>query len=508
MHTRTHVSLLAALLMVPVAGPAHAGPPPAPWIAKEIGTLDTPPSVDVDARGLWTLHADGGQTFFAADKMLFVCQPLSGDGSILALILGQEGGSPDWNRAGVMIRENDTEGARNVHLAMTTGHGLAITFRPTARKLTIDEGGDRRYGPRQFPTWLRLQREGDRFTPFASYDGFGWTQLHAPISLPAFPRDALAGLSAVTEFQGPMTVIVDNPTVAPGQVSPIVQSCAGNGAVLLTWPPVTNAVAYIVRRSAPATPGFAADLLTATPLRETSFADTNLPNGKAVRYLVSAIFEPDRQRVEGMATAIIATPVATPPNLFGCDLSLEATQLRGAIAFDPTTGVYQISGAGGDIGDTVDRCFFASQLVKGDFQITARILDKPSRTHALAKAGLMVREALEGPARMAALVGTAANGVALQYRQKTGEAASPITTAIADKDFQPAFFLRLVRKGATITPFLSADGATFTPAGDPRTFDPPLAESLYVGYAITSHNIGAIATNTFSDLIIGPPPAQ
>jgi hypothetical protein len=305
-----------------------------------------------------------------------------------------------------------------------------------------------------------------------------------------------------------MTVIVDNPTVAPGQVSPIVQTCAGNGAVLLTWPPVTNAVAYIVRRSAPATPGFAADLLTATPIRETSFADTNLPNGKAVRYLVSAMFEHDRQRVEGMATAIIATPVATPPNLFGCDLSLEATQLRGAIAFDSTTGTYQISGAGGDIGDTVDRCFFASQLVKGDFQITARILDKPSRTHALAKAGLMVREALEGPARMATLVGTAASGLALQYREQMGAPASAITTPIADKDFKPAIFLRLVRKGATITPFLSADGTTFTPAGEPRVFDPPLAESLYVGYAITSHNIGAIATNTFSDLSIGPPPAQ
>jgi hypothetical protein len=79
-------------------------------------------------------------------------------------------------------------------------------------------------------------------------------------------------------------------------------------------------------------------------------------------------------------------PMAGQPtvNEGGCDINLEATQLRGGIAFDPTSEIYRISGAGGDIGDTADRCFYVSQLVKGDCQITARLLDKPAKAGAIA----------------------------------------------------------------------------------------------------------------------------
>src|SRR5262249_34216916 len=162
--------------------------------------------------------------------------------------------------------------------------------------------------------------------------------------------------------------------VVPGQVSPIVQACAGNHSVLLSWPPVARASAYRVRRSSPATAGFAADLLTSTPIHETSFLDPDRPNGQPIRYLVSALFEQGGQEVEPWPTAITATPVWTPDKLFGCDIDLEATQLRGGIAFDPASESYRITGAGSDIGDTVDRCFYASQLVKGDFQVTVRMV--------------------------------------------------------------------------------------------------------------------------------------
>jgi hypothetical protein len=510
MHTRKRLWLfaLAALLVVGLAAAVHADPPPAPWTARDISAPLTPGIVDVDRRGLWFVRAHTGDIGLSQplDSFFFVSQPLSSDGSVLALLLGQDGGNPDAAKAGVMIRENDTVGARNILLAMTPGHGLLLSFRPTARRSTVSEGADQRYGLRQFPTWLRLQREGDQFTPFASYDGYGWSQLHAPIALSGFPSDALAGL-AVSSFVGePTTAVFDNPTVAPGEVSPLVQACAGNGAVLLTWPPVSHAVGYRVRRSTPATPGFAADLLTPAPITESSFSDTRLPNDKPVRYLVSPIFEQGGRRVEGMATAVTTTPVATPANLFGCDINLEITQMRGAVAFDPATSIYTISGAGGGIGETEDHGFLASQLVRGDFQITARILGKPSRTMGSAAAGLMVREALDGPARMAALLGTFRDGVAFQWRGKRGAAASSGTPAIGDKDFQPPLYVRLVRKGDTMTPLLSTDGTTFTPAGEPRVFDPPLTESLYVGYAITSQSPGEVATSTFRDLTIGPPP--
>jgi len=493
-------SMLAFFLAIGLAARGHAAPPPAPWSARNIGPQIAPGSVDVDPRGFWTLRASNGDVALNADSFFFIRQPLSGDGSILAFLLGQEGGDPQWGKAGLMIRASDDAGAANIHLHMTTAHGLEITYRAGDRQPTVNEGADRRYGVRQFPIWLRLQREGDRFTPFSSADGFGWTQLHSPISLDGFPKEALAGMTAAALFDSPVTAAFGNVAVIPGQDSPIVQVCAGNNTALLTWPGVSGATGYLVRRSAPSTPGFAADLLTPAPIKETSFADTRLPNGQPVRYLVSAVFDQGGQQLEGWATAVTALPVPTPGNLFGCDINLESTQLRGGILFDPAAGVYKISGSGGDIGNTEDRGFFASQLVKGDFQITARILEKPT------KAGVMIRETLEGPSRMAFLAGTAASGVIFQYREETGGgtglAGRPV---IASVDFRPPLYLRLVRKGNTVAAFVSSDGTTFTSAGAPRTFDPPLAESVYVGYAITAQNPGAIATNSFSDLTIGPP---
>jgi hypothetical protein len=211
--------------------------------------------------------------------------------------------------------------------------------------------------------------------------------------------------------------------------------------------------------------------------------------------------------VEGWPTAVTVTPVFTPANLFGCDINLETTQTQGTIEFDPGTGLYRIAGSGGDIPLTEDHCFFASQWVKGDFQITARIVDRPSR--AKAKAGVMLRESLDGPSRMAFLAGTGSIGVTLQYRRTTsGAATSPDKPVVPAKRFQPPLFLRLVRRGNTITSFISADGTAFSPVGKPQRFAPPLAESLYVGYAITAQRAGLVARNLVSHLTIGPAPTR
>jgi hypothetical protein len=289
---------------------------------------------------------------------------------------------------------------------MTTGPGVFLSYRPVARKATVVEGAGGVYGSRRFPTWLRIQREDDRLTPFTSSDGFGWSQVHSPITLSRLDPNALVGMAISAFAQGPTTAVFSSPIVTPGMISPIVQVCAGNGAVLLNWPPVRGANGYLVRRSASNAPGFAADLITPGPIRETSYADTGLANGAAVRYLISAEFEQDGQQVEGWPTAVLATPVGTPDNLFGCDINLETTQIRGSIVFDLARAVYQVTGSGGGIGDTADRFFHAARWLTGDFQITAKLLDRPTRIGA--KAGLMLRESLDGPSRMAYIAETAA----------------------------------------------------------------------------------------------------
>lgn len=144
---------------------------------------------------------------------------------------------------------------------------------------------------------------------------------------------------------------------------------------------------------------------------------------------------PARWTFNGIGKAKTPGPVATPANLFGCDINVDSA-LRGELEFDPATGIYKISGSGSDIWDNADRFSFTSRLVKGDVQISARILEKPSKTSHGAKAGVMIREALDGPSRMVYLAGTFKNGIVYQYREKTGGAAVwPGKAAIATNTF-------------------------------------------------------------------------
>jgi hypothetical protein len=503
MHRSNRFGLfLAALGVLAGAGRATAAPVPAPWTTHDIGTWERPGSVNLDPRGLWTMRAFNGDILPSVDSTFFVGQPLSGDGSVLALLLGQEGGHPDSARAGVMIREDISEGARNVFLGMTSRRGLGLTFRRNAMNRTQDEGADGQYGPRQFPVWIRLQRQGDQITPFTSSDGFGWSQVHSPITLAGFSKDALVGLAESSLFSGPLTAVFANPTVAPGQISPLVQMCTGSGTVLLTWTPVAGAVGYVVRRGAPDVPGFAADMLTPRALTETSFTDSNLPNGRPLRYLISPIFKQGEEELEGWATAVTTVPLSTPLGLLACDIDLESTRLVGSVQYDPSTDIYRLTGSGSGIWDTSDHFFFASKPVDGDVQITARVLERPDY-----RGGVMLRESLEGNSRMVLLSATQQEGVTYSYRDRTGAATSwPGQPVLAAREFTGTITLRLVRKGNTVTPFLSSDGTTFTQAGAPRAFSPPLAKTLYVGLAQTSQNPGRQGASHFGALSIGPAP--
>jgi regulation of enolase protein 1 (concanavalin A-like superfamily) len=497
--------IAAALLIAGLAPAAHAVPPSAPWVVKNIGPRLTPGFVDVDPRGFWTIRASNGDIAGGGDSLLFAHQPLSGDGSILALMLGQQGGNAQWGKSGLMIRADDTPQAANVHFSMSSGRGLMLTYRASTREDTQFEGSDNIYGSRNFPIWLRLQRDGDRITPFISPDGFGWTQVHAPITLPGLPNNALVGLTAASLYASPVVAAYSNVTVVPSGNGPLVQYAIGSGSAMLRWQPVAGAVGYIVRRSALETPVFAADQVTPEPIKETSFSENGLANGRPLRYLVSAVYDQGGQMVEGWSTAVTLRPSPSPAGFISQDLSLIFTQLRGDIAFDPSNNTYRIEGFGGDFWDVEDQGYVASKLVSDDFTVTVRLLDRLRSSGG--KAGLMIRESLDARARNAFLAGTQSDGILFQYREETGApTALNGPPVVNDNDFRPPTYLRLVRKGSTITPFYSIDGTTYSQAGPAKTFDPPLAKDLYVGYGITSSSPTEFGASTFSDFAITAAP--
>ena len=115
----TAAMMLAALAIIPAA----AGP--VIWFATDIGAPSARGSTHVDASGAWTIKGGGDPTVWgSADNFQYAYQRVAGDVSITGRFLTMDGGHPEWAMAGLMIRENDSTGSRNVFFCMTSLHGL------------------------------------------------------------------------------------------------------------------------------------------------------------------------------------------------------------------------------------------------------------------------------------------------------------------------------------------------------------------------------------------------
>jgi hypothetical protein len=491
-----------------VALPAVAAKPPAPWVNKDIGAPGASGSTDVDANGVWTIKGSGDDIFNTADNFQFAYQSVKGDGSVSMRFLSMEVANEQWTKIGLMVRENDTAGSPAVHFCMTPGHGLHATARTVQDDSTASFG---EVGPSNQPQadlYMRLQRAGNDVAGFYSRDGKLWLQAGFPATtLSTLKESALLGLDVTSHSDGDIaTGKVDSVNLQPGVVSVYgVSGCGGNKTVLVTWKALKNAVGYNVYRG-PA--GAAADKLVklnTDPVAGSSFTDTTdgLVNGTPMTYAVAAILPgADGNPVEGLAVGAGATPVAVPDGFVGCSISEGANQ--GSASFDAGTGQITLRGSGGDIWDASDRFYFMAEPMDGDVQLTVKALDKPTATSDWAKAGLMVRDSLDGGARFADLVVTPANGLAFQWRPVANSANDLGNNVSIDTDtLKPPITLRLIRKGNTITAQYSTDdGKTFQSAGDPYTFDQALPKTLYVGLAITAHDASKVSESHFSNLDI------
>jgi regulation of enolase protein 1 (concanavalin A-like superfamily) len=158
-------------------------------------------------------------------------------------------------------------------------------------------------------------------------------------------------------------------------------------------------------------------------------------------------------------------------------------------------GVWTISGSGSDIWGGADEFHFVHQQMTGDGVITAR-LTTISNTNAWTKAGVMMRADLAADSPHAFVLGTpGSNGFAFQRRASRAGA----TTHASGGGAALPQWLRLVRAGSTITAQRSDDGVTWTTIGRESI---PMAQTIYVGIAVTSHDTSRLATATLDNLVI------
>ncbi len=171
-----------------------------------------------------------------------------------------------------------------------------------------------------------------------------------------------------------------------------------------------------------------------------------------------------------------------------------------------SNGTFTVAGSGADVWASADAFHFAWQQMSGDADVIARVASV-EYVAAWVKAGVMIRERLTADSAHAFMLVSAGKGLAFQRRLANGGLSTNTTGSLGTA---PAW-VKLERRGNTITASLSNDGANWTPVGS-DTFTMPA--TVYVGLGVSSHDNTRLATATFDNVTVRsvaappPPPAN
>jgi len=129
-------------------------------------------SVDLDT-GVYSVTGSGADVWGSSDQFHFGYRKLTGDGEISARVLSNGEGSNNWAKGGVMIRETLAPNSKHMIMALTGGDGGGIAFqgRMETGGNSTSYHGDVTAAP---PYWVKLTREGNTITAYASADGETW----------------------------------------------------------------------------------------------------------------------------------------------------------------------------------------------------------------------------------------------------------------------------------------------------------------------------------------------
>ncbi len=161
-------------------------------------------------------------------------------------------------------------------------------------------------------------------------------------------------------------------------------------------------------------------------------------------------------------------------------------------------GVITVRGSGSDIFFGTDEFHFVHRQLDGNGEIIARV-NSLNNTNNFAKAGVMMRNSLDGNSNHAYMAMSPEGGIGepAQYFQWRS-AASPNSGSTTAAPLAFGSLVRIVRLGNTFTGSVSTDnGITWTEVGSQNI---TMGTTIYVGLATTSHNNTVITEATYQDL--------
>jgi hypothetical protein len=209
---------------VVVGGNAN-GSLPGPWIELPVGKTDPLGSVTY-ANGTFTLKGRDGDLWGERDLFYYVCQPLKGDGTIVARIKSFEAVHGSAAVAGLLIREHlANDRAKQALLGIVCDGGIAFSHCDNAWADRNSPTED----PGQPPCWLKLSRHGSKIRAYRSGDGQQWEFLgERQVNM---PKNVFVGLAIANPVAEIGQAVFDQVSLTLG--SPAMESMV-KGVTLLS----------------------------------------------------------------------------------------------------------------------------------------------------------------------------------------------------------------------------------------------------------------------------------
>ena len=155
------------------------------------------------ANGKIVMGAAGTDIWNTTDEFRFAYKPLSGDGSIVALVESVSR-AVDWTKAGVMIRETLEAGSPFAAVYATPDYGCRYQARLTADVAAVSDSGvvTTEQTALVAPYWVKIERVGNAFNGYYSTDGENWTAMAWNPQTIAMGANVYVGLAVTSHSAG------------------------------------------------------------------------------------------------------------------------------------------------------------------------------------------------------------------------------------------------------------------------------------------------------------------
>jgi len=506
-------SIAVGLLLFSLTASAQTTSPPTDWLEANIGP---------GSSGAWSygdegfsVYGHGTDIWGTADSFHYVYEQLNGDGDLRAKVRVVEGEDP-WTKVGLMIRQSLDPGSPHHFLLASKGKGLAYQRRLTAGGTSLNTTVTG-----AVPIWLRIRRAGTLVELATSTDSVNWDRVKT-VTWPTGPtligfavtsHDSTTAANVFGVFDG--VALTGNARSSP--FVNVTNPEAGD-AVQTTSPLTIQWQAASTDADAldhfDAYVGFDHDgIVSYQAIAECAHLPATArscvwshpgPVSDVANILVVATDHLNDEGADASGRFTIESPQNGSLPAGWSDQDIGHVSAAGSAGFDGRNFV--VNGSGADIWGTADAFNFAHRSMSGDFTITARVTSV-ANVNAWTKAGLMIREGIGDNARHGSFFATPTTikGTAFQYRQTDGG----VSASVAGPAFGPPVWLKLVRRGQTITSYYRHQITDPWKALHYQVYDTPLADTLEVGLAVSSHVDGKLAMANFTDVLVEPlPPWQ